>query len=87
MSHIQEAVAQWANVYGSEHPDQAWILSDYDSWERNPHYTGPEQRHPEDYDYEDNMTDVQADADTLRSAGMGTDEDYGCFNDFDDIPF
>lgn len=29
--------------------------------------------------YEDRLTDVEADADTLRSAGMGTDEDYGCF--------
>ena len=27
--------------------------------------------------YEDNMTDVEADADTLASAGWGTDEDYG----------
>jgi hypothetical protein len=25
----------------------------------------------------DGMTDVEADADTLRSAGWGTDEDYG----------
>jgi hypothetical protein len=32
----------------------------------------------EDYDedYEGNWTDVQADADTLASAGWGTDEDY-----------
>jgi hypothetical protein len=28
---------------------------------------------------EDNMTDAEADADTLASAGMGTDEDYGYF--------
>jgi hypothetical protein len=28
---------------------------------------------------EDSMTDVEADADTLASAGMGTDEDYGCY--------
>ena len=28
---------------------------------------------------EDNMTDVEADADTLASAGYGTDEDYGYF--------
>ena len=28
---------------------------------------------------EDNMTDVEADADTLASAGWGTDEDYGYF--------
>lgn len=26
---------------------------------------------------EDNMTDAEADADTLKSAGMGTNEDYG----------
>ena len=30
-----------------------------------------------DRNYEDNMTDVEADADTLASAGWGTDEDYG----------
>ena len=27
----------------------------------------------------DNMSDVEADANTLASAGMGTDEDYGDF--------
>ena len=30
-------------------------------------------------DFEDNMTDVEADADTFRSCGQGTDEDYGYF--------
>ena len=28
------------------------------------------------------MTDMEADADTLASAGMGTDEDYGYFGDY-----
>ena len=28
---------------------------------------------------EDPYSDAEADADTLASAGMGTDEDYGCF--------
>lgn len=28
---------------------------------------------------EDSLTDVEADAMTLASAGMGTDEDYGCY--------
>jgi hypothetical protein len=27
------------------------------------------------------MTDVEADSDTLKSAGMGTDEDYGYYGD------
>lgn len=31
----------------------------------------------EDEDYEDLWSDVDADADTLASAGWGTDEDYG----------
>lgn len=31
----------------------------------------------------DGMTDVEADADTLASAGYGTDEDYGCFDSGD----
>lgn len=30
-------------------------------------------------DYEDHMTDAEADADTFRSVGWGTDEDYGYF--------
>ena len=29
----------------------------------------------------DGMSDVEADADTLRSAGFGTDEDYGYYGD------
>ena len=44
-----EAVREWAWVVGAEHLDCQWLLSDYDTWERNPHYTGPAQRHPEDY--------------------------------------
>jgi len=32
-------------------------------------------------EWSDPMTDAEADADTLRSAGMGTDEDYGYFGD------
>ena len=39
---------------------------------------------PVDDCYEDSMTDVEADADTLASAGYGTDEDYGFYgNDTD----
>jgi hypothetical protein len=31
----------------------------------------------DDEEYGDGMTDVEADADTLRNCGWGTDEDYG----------
>lgn len=38
---------------------------------------------PDEYDYEDTMTDAEADADTFRSCGWGTDEDYGYYGDGD----
>lgn len=34
-------------------------------------------------EYDDGFTDVEADADTLRSAGWGTDEDYGYFDSYE----
>jgi len=38
----------------------------------------------EDDEIGDGMSDVEADADTLRSAGWGTDEDYGYYGEDDD---
>ena len=38
---------------------------------------GVELREWDDRDYEDNMTDAEAAAATLASAGWGPDEDYG----------
>jgi len=42
---------------------------------------------PDDDEWSDDeppeMSDVEADADTLASAGMGTDEDYGYSGDLD----
>lgn len=48
MSFMQEAVREWTWTVGSERKFQQWILSDYDTWEPNPHYVGPDQGHPED---------------------------------------
>lgn len=49
---IHEAIEEQRQIFGAENPDKAWILSDWDTWERNPFYSGPPQRHPED-DYGD----------------------------------
>tara|TARA_Y100000361_G_scaffold127672_1_gene122183 strand:+ start:4529 stop:4783 length:255 start_codon:yes stop_codon:yes gene_type:complete len=42
---------------GARSPDVAWVLTDRDVWHRNPYYSGPPQRHPEDppedWGYED----------------------------------
>lgn len=34
---------------------------------------------PDEWDDDDGLTDVEADAMTLRDAGWGTDEDYGMY--------
>ena len=36
---------------------------------------------PEDWDDDDGLTDAEADAMTLASAGWGTDEDYGYYGE------
>jgi hypothetical protein len=43
-----EACREYARNVGAEQPDRAWILTDYDTWERNPFYHGPPAPHPED---------------------------------------
>ena len=43
-----DSVREYARNVDSERTDCAWILSPFDSWERNPFYVGPLQPHPED---------------------------------------
>lgn len=51
---INEAIQEQRQIFGMENPDSQWILSSWDTWERNPFYHGPEQQHPEDdSSYED----------------------------------
>lgn len=45
-----DAIREFARNYGSEHPDKAWVLTDFDVWERNPFYHGPPVPHPESYE-------------------------------------
>jgi len=40
-----------------------------------------EEFYGEEDDETTEMTDVEADADTLASAGFGMDEDYGCYGE------
>ena len=49
-----EAFKEFARNAGADQPEAAWILTPWDTWERNPAYSGPPQRHPEDdYDGEE----------------------------------
>ena len=33
-----EACREYARNYGMDHPDEEWILTDFDTWEHNPFY-------------------------------------------------
>lgn len=46
--YLTMAVREYAREHGAMEPDRAWILSPFDTWERNPFYRGPPVRHPED---------------------------------------
>lgn len=45
---VAEADREYAHEVGRTNADREWILSDRDVWYRNPFYTGPRGRHPED---------------------------------------
>jgi hypothetical protein len=45
---IREAIEEQRQIFGMENLNSQWILSSWDTWERNPYYNGPEQQHPED---------------------------------------
>lgn len=45
---MADSVREYASNAGEDSPDRPWILSPMDTWEKNPHYSGPPVRHPED---------------------------------------
>jgi hypothetical protein len=47
LATMRDAVREYATNVGHERPTVQWILSDYDSWEPNPFYVGPDLGHPE----------------------------------------
>ena len=47
LATMSDAVREYTDFVGSENPDRAWILSQYDSWVRNPYYRGPAVQCPE----------------------------------------
>jgi hypothetical protein len=52
-----DAILEYARNVGRDHPDRAWILTDYDTWEQNPFYNGAKVRHPEDDQWEQETED------------------------------
>jgi len=48
--YMAEAMYQHTVAYGEERPDDEYLLSPFDTWEKNPWYAGEPGPHPEDYD-------------------------------------
>jgi hypothetical protein len=46
-------IQQWATIEGQHNPEKPWLLSNLDTWEKNPSYVGEPVPHPEDYDPRD----------------------------------
>lgn len=47
LATMSDAVREYAYAVGHLRPYSQYILSDYDTWELNPHYVGPDSGHPE----------------------------------------
>lgn len=47
MNYYREACREYALNVGRDNPDQAWIVTPLDTYERNPFYRGAPQPHPE----------------------------------------
>lgn len=54
--YVSAARGQYVAAHGADEPTREWILSPYDTWEKNPFYVGAPGRHPED-DYGDEPLD------------------------------
>lgn len=47
LATMTDAVREYTYTVGRERPLVQWILSNYDTWEPNPFYVGPDQGHPD----------------------------------------
>jgi hypothetical protein len=74
----QDLIREQAYYDGHFCPEKAWLLSDFDTWERNPHYKGEPVPHP-DADLADNE---EAQAEVPKVANW-----VPFFEGEDDLPF
>lgn len=77
------ACREYARNAGSERPEQAWILTDYDVWVENPNYTGEPQPHPEDAMYDSEDDGQPSEYDEWQDYMGGDDWDHGQYDDCD----
>jgi len=82
---ISDACREYARNVGHERPDQAWILTDYDTWQKNPFYVGPPVPHPECDDANHDLVagliqpaDEVPDADPVQQDAEPLVSEWGC---------
>lgn len=68
LATIDDACREYALNVGRERVESAWILTDYDTWQPNPFYTGPAVRHPED-DYYEEIEEVDVNVNEIDEEG------------------
>lgn len=88
--YMHEALRQHSAAYGEERQDQEWLLSPFDTWEKNPWYVGEPGRHPEDYDEECDCgrgDACECYASTLKAEADVADMLLEDDDDDDDLPF
>ncbi len=53
LATYEDAMREHQFNEGRENPEQAWILTPYDVWMKNPFYVGEPRPHPEEERYEE----------------------------------
>jgi hypothetical protein len=82
-----DACREFAANVGSydRYKNSQWILTSFDTWERNPHYMGPDRGHPEDDDWGPDDPSAIPDDDSDPIEVYAGDVDYPSSDD--DLPF
>ncbi len=73
------ALDQYAEAYGEERPDVEYILSPYDTWLRNPYYTGAPGPHP---DFDRGRPDEPEEYPNTVFVVMGSGDNAGTLPEF-----
>lgn len=84
LATYSDACREYARNYGMDHPEHAWVLTPWDTWERNPAYIGPRMPHPEDAIYAADLEAYEAEMSAAFGPRVGG---FGWLVREDEIPF
>jgi hypothetical protein len=77
-----------AKMFGWQRPDSQWLITNVDTIVLNPHYNGPDQPHPYDQEYEDEMSRLtDAEKDALLALGIPNPTYEPVYLNGEELPF